>query len=776
MRRWTSTILPALLAAGWLASLFAPVLRPGWALGNRDIAFFHLPVHATFRDLAAFGLPAWTPWVHGGQPVLSNPNYAAFYPPSWLIFAAPPPYALTLMALLHAAVAFAGAWRLARHFGCGRGTAALAGVGYAGCGAYLSLLSALNLFFSMAWLPWVLAWGDAALRTPPGRRWWRPALLAGGALGLQLLNSEPSPVLMSALALLALAVSAAWRRPAGAPRVVVPLLFGVAVAAVQLLPTLERLADSPRRALPAAYATRWSMPPARLAEIVFPRSFGDPVHAQEGLFFGWKLGDQDYPYVESLYPGLLLAVLGAVALLCWRIPRRAAWALACLAGFALALGRYNPAYEGLRRVVPGLAFLRYPEKFAVLAVFALAVAGVLGWQWLLDQRQAGRPEAAGFPLAVALVVLAAALGLAVLPLLAPGLVRRWIVAQGAPGLDPYTQAEALAYLRAESWGAVATAAAVAGLLALCRWRRPSRRLLEALAVALLAADLWHYGHGLPRALPVSFYREPPPLAAALLPPRDRIYVREPPSGSVETVPREGDPRTVLTRTAVARLQPYAGLLWNLPYAFESDFDLMLTRWGRKADEILQGEWRRPPPAAYRFLGVWNVGDLVLEQGRRRVVNPLVLPRFRFVPQATFQPSHAAALAAARAQGWRIARHEQYVRPGRPPETRTYTRPPRLLDIADEGGRIAVRYRAPEGAFFVAAMTFDPEWRAAIDGEPLAAYPTAACQLGVELPAGEHRLTLEYRQPLLAAGAAVTLTALAAGALALLWPERRRAMA
>jgi hypothetical protein len=158
----------------WLLSLFGPLLSPGRALANRDIAIFHLPLRATFRDLAAFGLPVWNPWLHGGQPILSNPSYGAFYLPSWLIFAASPAYALSLMALLHAAVAFAGAWRLARHFGCGRGPAALAGVGYVGCGAYLSLLSAYTLFGSMAWFPWVLSWGDEALRE---ERWWRPALV-----------------------------------------------------------------------------------------------------------------------------------------------------------------------------------------------------------------------------------------------------------------------------------------------------------------------------------------------------------------------------------------------------------------------------------------------------------------------------------------------------------------------------------------------------------------------------------------------------------------------
>ena len=106
-----------------------------------------------------------------------------------------------------------------------------------------------------------------------------------------------------------------------------PVAVAVALAAVQLLPTLGRLADSPRSGgLPTAQATTWSAPPGRLVELVFPRFYGDPSRDQENLYFGWHRNDRDYPYVLSIYPGLLLAVLGLAALLRWRVPRRAGWA------------------------------------------------------------------------------------------------------------------------------------------------------------------------------------------------------------------------------------------------------------------------------------------------------------------------------------------------------------------------------------------------------------------------------------------------------------------
>ena len=185
--------------------------------------------------------------------------------------------------------------------------------GTSGCGAYLSLLSAYTLFCSMAWFPWVLAVGG---RRRCGRAAGR-ALVAAGAPG----RRRPRPPAPQRRA-----VDGGDERPrragpgrlggrpapgGGAARPPVPVLFAVALAAVQLLPTLGRLADSPRKELPtwprhalvdAARAAGRDRLPALLR-----RSGAQPAR---GVYFGWKLEDRDYPYVESIYPGLLLAVLG----------------------------------------------------------------------------------------------------------------------------------------------------------------------------------------------------------------------------------------------------------------------------------------------------------------------------------------------------------------------------------------------------------------------------------------------------------------------------------
>lgn len=795
-RRTAATLAPVLLGAAWLLSLFAPLLSFGRVLANRDIPLFHLPLRTSFQWLAAAGVPWWNPWLNGGQPVLSNPSYAAFYPPSWLVLAMPairPAYALNLLVVLHAAIAFAGAWWLARRLGAERGGAALAALGYTGSGASLSLISALTLFCSMAWFPWVLGYADEALRAAPGRsrnwrQWLRPALLAGLALSLQLLNGEPVTIVVSGLGLLALAFSAALRfRKGWIPlRILAPIAVAGMLAAVQWLPAAARFAGSPRAGgLASGRATLWSAPPARLVELVFPRFFGDPMRYLDGLFFGWNLHDRGFPYVPSVYPGLLLAVLAITALARWPVPRRAAWGLAFAFGAFLALGRHNPLFEPLREAVPVLSALRFPEKFAILAVAALTFCGALGWDWLMRERRAGRCERADFPLAVALVLLATAASLTGILYRLPRLASWFVRSYGGPDLTPARIERGMSYLRGEGWAALATAAAVAALLALCRWRRPRQGLLSALAVALLAADLWHYGHGLVVVVPATVYRGPPPVA---VPAETRLFVQEETGSEPGFVPRQGDPGSASVRALLGRMEPYSAVLWRIPYALNEDFDLMLTSWGARALDTLHQDWGRSTNDALRFLGAWNVSKVLLRKDpatwtaeakrdpraplMREVDNPFVLPRRRFVPRAVFHPNAEAALAAARREGYSLMRREHAIRPGGPHGEVLYPRLPQPLELAEHGGWLRLRYRSGSPAFFVVAETFDEGWRAAADGTPLPVFPTAASQIAIELPAGEHVLELRYRDRLVPLGAAITLLTLA-GVLAGLVLQRNR---
>jgi hypothetical protein len=812
MRSRLARLAPLGIAASWLLACYGVLLSPRWALANRDVPLFHLPLRAVFRALASQGLPVWNPWLNGGQPLLSNPSYSAFYPPMWLVLPLPAPYELNILVVLHAALAFAGAWRLARALGTGNGAAAIAAIGYSGGGMMMSLVSPIKMFFCMAWLPWLLVWGDRALRAQGRRAWIRGALLLALALAMQLLNGEPTTLMISALALAALALSAIRRRgPAVALRVLPAAALAIALAAVQLLPAANRLAASPRaQGLSFERATLWSAPPERAVELVLPRFFGDPALVAEGLFFGGRLHDRGYPYVISIYPGLLLTLLGFCALAAWPVPRRGAWALIAALGAGLALGRHNPLYAPLLAAAPLLGKLRYPEKFVVMTVAALAFAGALGWQRLLTARQEGRRQAANLPLALALAVLAAAGGLTVLLYAAPASGAWFIRTHSAPPPGPELLARGLQALRAEGWAAIASAAAVAGLLALYRSPRVSARVLSLLAVAVLAADLLHYGRGLLVLVPAEVYAAPPPAARLLLAeaagraggrtagwareplagalPERRVFVEPGQFGEAPLAAAGGDAELALLRTQLGQLEPYSGVLWGLPYALNLDYDLLLTPWAARALEILAAERSLRPDLLGPYLGAWNVGVVAraksgVEWGAElardpralplaMARNPFCLPRYRFVPRVSFHPTFGTALAAARAQRYTLGAEEHCWRPEAPAARGEYPGRPRLLELADHGGRIELLYRAPGPAFLTAANTFDPGWRALVDGARLPVYPTAACQLGVELPAGEHRLLLLYADDRVRHGGWISIAALVLWALLLVWAARQ----
>jgi len=779
--------VPFVLGSAVVLAGFAPLLSPSVALGSRDVPRFHLPLRSAFAQLVHEGVPTWNPWIHGGQPILSNPNYAAFYPPTWLGLLVGPTYGLNLLVLLHAALAFAGAWVLARRLGCEPPAAALAAVSFAGGGAFVSLVAAFNLFCGLAWIPWVLVAVERVLRTDENVTWLPAALGGGAALAAILLAGDPTAVLVAGLGVVALGTSE-LRRPRRVVRLAVPLAVAVALSAVQWLPTWQRLDESPRSGpLPLAAATEWSTPPVRLAEVVFPHLWGDPARAEEGLYFAWHLHDGNYPYVVSLYSGLLIAVLALSALVRWPVPRRSAWVVALSVGVFLALGRHNPLYPWLHQHLPLLGRTRFPEKFLLLATTALPFLAASGWQRLLEERRRGRTRGVDVALALAAAVLVVASALAILVHTRPAGVEAFMKAGSPLPLSEQTLERGRAYLATEAWAAVATAAGVVLILVLYRWRRVAGPAVASLAVLVLAGDLWYQGHRLVHTVPAELYRQPPALAARLQEGRGRIFrLPEDDSRKAAIVFRRDRPRRRHVEHGLARIDPLSGLLWRLAYAFSPDYDLMHTARATRNREILDRDWD-DRDLALRLLGAWNVGHLVaprsdrerleaLVEGRRlapayAVENPYLLHRYRFVPRIELHADEEEALAAARRERYDFIRVEHWIGENGQAESRPPTPRPELLAADERGGEIEVRYRAPRDSYFVAAVTWDTHWTARVESSELPLFPTSIGQIGCIVPAGEHRLRLRYRDPWVPVGMAVSGATVAV--LLALWALLRR---
>src|SRR5262249_5824535 len=140
---------------------------------------------------------------------------------------------------------------------------------------------------------------------------------------------------------------------------------------VQILPTAGEVGRSARGEglKPEHGALFWSLRPSRVLTLLEPRLTGDPV---AGPYWGSATFDAGSPYFEDLALGVLPLVFAPAACR----DRRGSAALLLAAGAALlSFGRYLPGYELVARAAP---FIRYPEKWWVLATGALAAAAAFG--------------------------------------------------------------------------------------------------------------------------------------------------------------------------------------------------------------------------------------------------------------------------------------------------------------------------------------------------------------------------------------------------------------
>ncbi len=780
--------LAALLGALLLALSFAPLSDPASTLVARDILKFHLPLRASWAELAAAGAAQWDPFAHGGQPLVSNPNYGALYPPSWLALLLPAPIALAWMVLLHAALAAVGAARLARRLGADAWSALLAALAYTAGPTYLSLLHSLPLALGMSWLPWILAATLALVDAADVAARRRAALGLAFALALLVITGDPVMLAMTGIVLGAFVLFRFRRARSAAAWLAIACGLGAALASVQLLPALARLAESPRAGgLDFAQATRWSLPWPRVVELLFPRFFGDPTRPELALYFGWGIHDRDYPYLLLLDVSWPLLLLALAAWTRRSTPDRWPWLLAAAAGLALALGRHNPLNRVLFPLLPGLDQVRYPEKFFLLPLAAAIFTAAVAWRRLLDERDRGRPAAAELPAALAASFAGLALIFVGLTHGAPRLTE-WFV-RAHSGLPPgdLALARAQQLLRLESRVSLVLALGALALFAAARFTRVPRRALELAAVALVAGELAWYGRPLAATLPTDQVFTRPAILAVIDAANGRWYsdagrLNE----ETEIVFTGGDAELAWARAPIDRLDPRIGNLFGASYALDLDYDLTLTPPAARAAALLA----RLDPASERgrrLLGAWSVRHLVHRRAAREMAeeyrlsgvaprsavhseNRQALAPVRFVAGASSFPDATAAEQAAIAAGLPLGSHEFLIGAGELPAGRLDRA--RLLAAEVRGADLAVELTAEAPALLVVATTFDRDWRARLDGAALPLYECAAGYLAALVPAGEHRLELAFRDRWFARGAWVTALALAS-ALGLFLASRPR---
>ncbi len=383
--------------------LYYRLLFTNRVLASGDILSYFYP----YRDFAAAALrqhhtPFWNPYIFLGAPFLANPQAAVFYPLHWPLSWLPVTKQLYWSAAVHTWLLGMGGYALMRHWRRSVAAAATTALVLAGSGFYGGLIGHINQMNGAAWLPWALlavdAWPTGSSATGWRARLWNPAMLGrsaafGVVVALMFTAGHTQTVYINLFGVGIWVVwpifagIRRWRSRSGwaegwritVPRTVIYAaggLFGLLLSGVQLLPTLE-LSELGLRSGGLTYAetSSFSLMPFLLPWTLLP-SYG---LADLGVVFN-TLGYTEYVAYIGLI-GLVLAVLGA-----WRGrgTSRQFGLLFVFMGLFLAVGRWNPFYYLLYRIVPGFDLFRAPARWMMLYTIGGAVLAGLGAEVVID--------------------------------------------------------------------------------------------------------------------------------------------------------------------------------------------------------------------------------------------------------------------------------------------------------------------------------------------------------------------------------------------------------
>jgi Bacterial membrane protein YfhO len=751
----------AILLALILTALFPALVLGGHALFERDLHQMLYGQYASFaRAIRAGSFPLWDPWSGFGQPMLANPAAQVLYPPTWLCLLLEPGPLYTVYVYLHLIGGALAIRALARRLGVSESGALLSALCFMLSGPMLSLVNLWHHLAGASLMP--LVWLAATdVRRQPGPR---PAILWGGAMGLQVLAGSFDMCVLTLVLTGAfwLLPWEAGRTPIGRQHLMSAAVAGavaLALAAGLLIPLLEVWQGSAREALGESVRTSWSLHPMLLLQLslpLFPQALPLPAPTRAVLFDGRE------PFLASVYLGITTLPIVATALL--PKPRRPALflALAVVGAAAVALGRHGLAYPALVELFPPLGSLRYPSKVTVVIALAWALLAGVGLDAI---REAGRERRLFRPgLAIGALAVIAAGALAVSMLAAPP---AWLVFAAPP-------VEAATVTRVTSNAALRLfAAAGFGLATLATLLRDSSSIWPGAGLVCLAGlDLGLAHHGLSATAPARWFATPPAVVSHL--PSEgfvRIHawdyltrvVGKPYRRAEPVVPSPEAPRDVpaALATALARndfLSPPTAARFGLHGAFDRDWLGLQPRGVRNLGLIFQA--LEETPDLLRLLRVGGVTHVVaLHREGLETLEPVATETSPFagpvhVMRVPDPLPRAYAVGGARVADGLAAlqmllapdvepRFEVVLPSGTPvPAPPSFASDVRISDARPDRLRIEAVLQAP--GFVVLLDAWDASWRALVDSREVEVHRANVGFRAVGVPAGTHVVELFYR--------------------------------
>jgi len=760
---------------------------------DRDLSFFYWPEHLWLRSTILSGdWPLWDPHVAFGQSAIVDPvRQILFLPTLPLRLLLPPQLGFNLSVLLPIVLAGLGAFCFLRHH-LSPGGASLGATVFVLAGPVLSTANSLNLSWSLAFMPWILHVADGLARSPSTRGVVLWSLLEG----LQILAGEPVTAAMTALVAIAY-IAFTGKETSVAKRLglaVVSVVLGVFLVAVQVLPLLEATSSSARGQ--QGLGELLALHPLALAEVAAWPLYGDrfPPAGQSSPWLP-ALNGGHLPLFASMYVGPGALALAAVGL--W-LGRRNGWcrfwAALGLVATLLALGRYTPLYPALQSLVPPLASLRYPAKYFLPTVLAIAALAGFGWERIAVQAQASVARA--MP-AAALALLG---GMGVLLVHGfPDVMLR--LAGETASLLSLASPENAAPVLVAGAGTAALRLLVLGvvvsvLMGIARWR-----LQPLLLFAVCLADPLLVNVAVNPTLNAQLLQEPPWISATREHAGDRVYVGGRISWvtglrDIDNVPRQPDVRHSQV-SEEALLAAYQTMFASFPSAWglREGVSLDLTAlWPYDYTRFLLGFAGATREERTRFLlrtgtRYFLTNGPPSERARALVrlagfppvalyEEPEPLPRVAVVPEAQVEPEFDKQFVRVFSEEFDPAeRVLLYLDPPSPAGATGSPQPAGAVILSETPNQMEIQTHVEAGGgYLVVWDSFDSGWVAWVDGMEAPLLRANGFFRALRLAPGDHRVRLAYRPRSLLVGATLSFLIALAMVVAFLvsWLGSRRA--
>ncbi len=771
VRTW---LLTTLAASAMTLILFGHALPLQVVLRAMDVTHLNTPIKERIAlSLLGGELPLWNESVGCGVPFLANPMTQSLYPGNLLFLFTDSIRGMKIFILAHFVFMVIAFRVLAREFQI-RGVAALlGGLLFAGSGAVVSIHWSVIWTAGLPWMLLAMALTRRMLRATPTRG----TILRLASVVLMIILASAFELLLAYAWYTVLECGLAWwsrrSRPDGLSLPVFSMrvgllglsgLIALGVAACQILPTYELVTFGSRHGgVGSSEASIWSLSPLRLLAVLAPGLLGDP--ATDG-HWGAALLDTSYdlPYLNGVYlgaPAVILAILGLLT-----VSRRDRLLLGAitLVTVLMAFGSATFIFELCRKVIPGVAYFRYPIKIFICTMIPVCLLAAAGAQSLLGRdRVSIRPPS--LPGWLVTVVLGACLLSAVIfqDRLIPWISER----VAAVSLDFNA-----GMLLADARGALAHGLVVAVIFALllhCRSRLPERVLAGCLLV-LVPAELAYANRPLVTTQHVAQFLRPP----AALPRR------------ADFVERSGTTRigSVIPGQFTFFYPPYLASFHG--YRSALDYGAMEVRHGAVLRSTFPDQCdRRFAICSVRYKLTVPPGHVNQDYMRAERLEDSV-PRASLVPRASVALEETGAVWYIQSPGFDpqnevvlLDAPRELARRGRPAASGELPRishhPPAAVPYVatasgeksglpsvgsavmtrDSSREVVLEIDAHRDAFLVLTDTWYPGWEAWLDDRPVPHYRANIAFRALPVPAGQHTVRFVYRPASVAWGFGVS---------------------